>query len=157
MTDARFEDAEDRPLTLRAETAEDVPVLSALIQDAVLPASEISWSPRKMRFAALINRFRWEDKDAADKAGRPYERAQATLVVRGVLKVASMGVAPGDRESILSVLALEFEQGSDGAGRLTLVLAGDGALALEVECLDVTLRDVTRPYQAPSGKAPSHE
>jgi hypothetical protein len=37
-----------------------------------------------------------------------------------------------------------------------LTLAGDGAIALEVECLDVTLRDVTRPYAAISGKLPMH-
>jgi hypothetical protein len=47
--------------------------------------------------------------------------------------------------------------GEDGTGVLTLVLAGDGAVALEVEALDVTLQDVTRPYLAPSGKAPDHD
>ncbi|MEM8869168.1 MAG: DUF2948 family protein [Pseudomonadota bacterium] len=156
MNDARFEDAEDRPLVLRAETPEDIAVLSALLQDAVLPSSEISWVPRKLQFAALINRFRWEDKVAAEKAKRPYERAQATLVFQGVLKVLAQGVTPGDTDSILSILSLSFEPEADGAGRLTLVLAGDGALALEVECIDVVLRDVTRPYQAPSGQAPSH-
>jgi hypothetical protein len=41
-------------------------------------------------------------------------------------------------------------------GRLTLTFAGDGALALEVEAINLALRDVTRPYQAPSGKTPSH-
>jgi hypothetical protein len=36
-------------------------------------------------------------------------------------------------------------------------LAGDGAIALAVETLDVALRDVTRPYLAPSGKVPAHD
>ncbi len=56
----------------------------------------------------------------------------------------------------LSCGAIGFAPGTDGMGTLTLTLAGDGAIALEVETLDLTLRDVTRPYLAPSGKAPDH-
>ncbi|MEL6416944.1 MAG: DUF2948 family protein, partial [Pseudomonadota bacterium] len=44
----------------------------------------------------------------------------------------------------------------DAAGQVLLTLAGDGAIRLEVEALEVTLKDVTRPYRAPSGKAPDH-
>ena len=51
---------------------------------------------------------------------------------------------------------LAFAAGPDGTGTLTLTLAGDGAVALSVEALEVTLKDVTRPYRAPSGKVPSH-
>jgi hypothetical protein len=36
-------------------------------------------------------------------------------------------------------------------------LAGDGAIALDVEALDIRLDDVTRPYRAPSGKVPHHD
>jgi hypothetical protein len=36
------------------------------------------------------------------------------------------------------------------------VLAGDGAIALEVEAVEVVLSDVSRPYYAPSLKAPAH-
>jgi hypothetical protein len=54
------------------------------------------------------------------------------------------------------MLDLQFEPGEDGAGRVVITLAGDGAIAAQVECLDIDLRDVTRPYAAPSGKAPEH-
>jgi len=54
------------------------------------------------------------------------------------------------------LLSLSFEPGQDGAGRLEITLAGDGAVALDVEVLDVTLQDVTRPYIAQSRSAPSH-
>ena len=54
---------------------------------------------------------------------------------------------------MLSLLALVFEPGEDGAGTLRLILAGDGEIALEVECLDVTLADVTRPYSPAAGRA----
>jgi Protein of unknown function (DUF2948) len=105
----------------------------------------------------MVNRFRWEDRDAAEAGRRAYERVQAVLVVEGVLSVKSQGIDRAERDTVLSVLALGFDVGAEGAGRLTLTLAGDGAIALEVEALDVSLQDVTRPYLAPSGKAPSHE
>ncbi len=157
MTDARFQDGAEVPIRLRAETPDDLPVISTLIQDAVAPTSEMSWLAKHRRFALLINRFRWEDHDAAKAQNRPFERVQSVLGVDGVLKVRSNGVDPSDKDLIVSLLALEFEAGEDGAGTLTLMLAGDGAIALDVECIDVTLTDVSRPYKAPSGKAPTHD
>jgi hypothetical protein len=150
--DARFEDGADVPLRLMAQSADDVPVLSALLQDAVFPISEMRWDKRRRRFALMVNRFRWEDRDAAEAGRRAYERVQAVLVVEGVLGVQTQGIDRNDRDSVLSVLALTYAD-----GRLTLMLAGDGAIALEVEALDLSLQDVTRPYLAPSGKVPSHD
>lgn len=155
--DARFEDGADLPLRLMAQGAQDVPVLSALLQDAVFPMGEMTWDRRRRRFALMVNRFRWEDRDAAAAGHRGYERVQAVLVVEGVLSVQSQGIDRSDRDTVLSVLDLAFVAGDEGAGRLILTLAGDGAIALEVEALDLSLQDVTRPYLAPSGKVPSHD
>lgn len=157
MTDARFEDAAEGPLALRAETPEDLAVIAALVQDAVLPITEIAWEPKARRFSLLLNRFRWEDRAAAEAARRPYERVQSVLTVSDVLRVASTGVDRADRDLVLSLLDLAWAPGEDGAGELTMTLAGDGAIALKVECLALDLRDVTRPYRAVSGKAPAHE
>jgi hypothetical protein len=154
--DARFEDGGERPLRLMAWDDEDLQVLSALVQDAVFPISEISWRRRERRFDILLNRFRWEDLEAAETRGRDVERVQAVLSVGDVRKVQSTGLTRGDKTVILSLLSLGFAPGEDGQGRLELTLAGDGAIALEVETLDVTLRDVTRPYAAPSHHAPQH-
>ncbi|MFD0978197.1 DUF2948 family protein [Tropicimonas aquimaris] len=156
MSDATFEDGAERAVTLTAADAEDLQVLSAMVQDAVLPITEMTWESGRRRFAMLINRFRWEDRDAAERRGRAYERVQSLLLVDDVLKVATQGIDRDDEDTVLSILALTFEPGEDGTGRVVLVLAGDGAIALDVECLNVTLRDVTRPYAAPSGHAPSH-
>ena len=154
--DARFEDADAGPLYLGAGDAEDLGIIAALAQDAVFTCADMAWNPRLRRFSLLLNRFRWEDHAAAEAAGRPYERVRAVLDVAGVLAVRSQGFDRRDRDLVLSLLSVEWQPGADAAGRLVLVLAGDGALALEVEALEVTLRDVTRPYRAPSGKAPDH-
>lgn len=157
MTDARFEDGDEEPLRLKAEGAEDMAVLSALVQDAVFSASDMTWQAKRHRFAVLLNRFRWEDRAAAEAAGRGYERVRSLLVVDDARAVRSLGFDRGDKDLVLSLLSMDWAAGMDGTGRLTLVLAGDGAVEIEVEALDVTLQDVTRPYLAPSGKVPQHE
>lgn len=157
MTDARFEDGGEAPLRLVASDAEDLAVISALVQDAVLPVTEMSHDPKRRRFALMLNRFRWEDRTQAEAVGRVYERVRSVLVVEDVLRVQSQGFDRGDKDLVLSLLALDFALGADGTGRLTLTLAGDGAVALDVEVLDLRLEDVTRPYRAPSGKVPTHD
>lgn len=156
MTDARFEDGEERPLHLMARDAEDLTVISSLLQDAVLPITEMRWAAKARRFALLVNRFRWEDRPAAEAARRPYERVQSVLVIEDVGAVRTSGIDRSDRDMVLSILSVGFAPGEDGGGTVTLVLAGDGAVALNVEALEVRLEDVTRPYRAPSGKVPGH-
>ncbi len=157
MTDAKFEDGADGPLRLMAGDQEGVSVLSALLQDAVFPITEMTYSPKRRRFALLLNRFRWEDRDAAETTKRAYERVQSLLVFEDVLSVKTTGIDRKDKETVLSLLAVTFIAGADGTGRFDLVLAGDGTIALQVEVLDASLRDVSRPYIAPSGRAPTHE
>ncbi|MEX0308062.1 MAG: DUF2948 family protein [Ruegeria sp.] len=156
MTDASFKDGREAPLNLGAEDADDLQVIATLTQDAVFPVTEMTWRPSERRFALLLNRFRWEDKEAATRRNRAFERVQAVLVFDSVLSVASQGIDRGDKDMILSLLSLEFEPGEDGAGQVLLTLAGDGAIRLSVEALDATLKDVTRPYKATSGQAPHH-
>lgn len=155
-TDARFEDGAERALNLGALDGEDLGVLSALAQDAVFPVTEMRWNARQRRFALLLNRFRWEDLPAAQRRARRPERVQSLLVIDHVLNVASSGLDRSDKDVILSLLSIGFDGDADAGGDVTLVLAGDGAVKLTVEALEVSLKDVTRPYLAPSGKAPVH-
>jgi len=153
MSDARFEDGGEAPLNLGALDLDDLKVISSLTQDAVFPITEMSWRPSERRFALLLNRFRWEDA-GRDRHGAA--RVQALLVVSNVLSVASQGIDRSDPDMILSLLSVTFEPGEDAAGHVILTLAGDGAIRLSVEALEATLKDVTRPYRAPAGKAPEH-
>jgi hypothetical protein len=165
MTDARFEDGAERPLRLAAQDAADLRVIAALVQDAVLSGADMTWQPRQRRFALLINRFRWEDHAAAQAARRPPERVRSVLTFGDVTRVAQQGLDRRDADTVLSLLTLDYSPDSPsasadtpaGPGRVTLILAGDGAVALTVECLDVTLSDVTRPYAAPARRAPHHD
>ncbi|SEQ45535.1 DUF2948 family protein [Thalassovita taeanensis] len=151
--DARFEDGREAPLNLGAMDAEDLSVISALVQDAVFPVTEMTWRASERRFALLLNRFRWEDK-GRERHGA--ERVQSVLAVDNVLRVSSQGISRDDKDMILSLLALTWMPGDDAEGVLELVLAGDGAIRLTVEALEVTLKDVTRPYRARSKREPGH-
>lgn len=148
--DARFEDADDKPLRLIGAEAGDVEVFSSLLQDAIFSASDAKFDKSRRQFALLLNRFRWE----ADQAAA--ERTRAVLMVDDVLRVRSQGVLKNDSDTVYSTLALEWAASEEGAGRLSLILAGDGEIELSVESINLTLRDVTRPYTAPSGNRPSH-
>lgn len=151
--DAKFEDGKEAPLNLGALDTDDLAVISSLTQDAVFPASEMRWLKREGRFALLLNRMRWEDKGAARHAP---ERVQSVLMFASVQSVASQGVPKGDADTVLSLLQISFDETDAPSGHITLTLAGDGAIRLSVEALDVTLKDVTRPYVAPSKMRPSH-
>lgn len=154
--DATFEEGAEGGLNLKAYSPEDLEIISTLTQDAVLTGADMTWRAKERRLAFLVNRFRWEDAPRAEARKRPYERVRALLVIDGVLRVASQGVDRGDRDEILSILSIGWTPGEDAAGTVTLILAGDGAIRAGVECLDVTLKDVTRPYVAPSRHMPKH-
>lgn len=156
MSDARFEDGGEKPLRLKALDVEDLGVLSGLVQDAVFPGSEVKWDRAARRFALLLNRFRWEDADSAETRKRDYERVQSVLVIEDAMRVQSQGVDVRDADMVLSLLSVTFQAGNDGGGYVELTLAGDGAIRVEVEALEVVLKDVTRPYIAPSKAKPGH-
>jgi hypothetical protein len=155
MSDARFEEGADNPLALVLTDGADVSVESALLQDAVFTGADMRWDARRHEFGLLLNRFRWEDREAAERTGRAYERVRAVLVFRDVSNVKVQDLSK-DADTVLSLLSIGFEPGEDGTGRVVLTLAGDGAIALQVEAVNADLRDVTRPYVAPSRKIPDH-
>ena len=152
MSDARFEDGLEKPLRLVAFDAEDLQVLSAMTQDAVLPVAQMAWQSSERRFALLLNRFRWEARGASQA-----ERVQSVLSFEDVKAVQTQGFDRTDPDLVLSLLSLTFTPERDGAGACLLTFAGDGAIRLEVEALEAGLRDVTRPYFSPANRAPSHD
>lgn len=136
-------------LKLAAVDAEDLGVISARLQDAVAKLKDVTWLPKKRRFAAVVNRLQWE------KGGKT--RVRAGLHFDGVLKVQSQKVKLGAREAVVSLLALNFRPngGEDPGGVIELVLAGGGAFRLTVECIDAELVDMGVGWAARG--TPDHE
>lgn len=155
--DAGFNDALDRPLNLGAQDAEDLQVISSLTQDAVLTVHDLKWSHAERQLVFLLKRFRWEDVELAKQQGRDPERVQSLLVIQNATGLASQGIDRKQADIVLSLMSLEFSGAVDGVGDLILTFSGDGALKVQVDGLDVALRDVTRPYVAPSKQVPNHD
>ena len=146
--DARFQDVviSDQPLRLSVETTEDLEIASALIQDCVGVAGEISWMPKRRRLAMLVNRFRWEDREDAERQKRDYERVRTAIVFDNVEAVRTNGLDPSDKDAVYAVLHVTFEMGEEPSGTISLELAGDGTLALDVETMEVRIMDMSRPW-----------
>lgn len=139
-------------LTLAAEDAADLEVISARLQDAVAQMKDLVYLPKRRRFAALFNRFQWEtDSKRGDL------RVRAGLHFEGVLSVKSQKLKRGAADAVVSLLAIRFtpKGGEDPGGTVELVFAGGGALKLEVEVIDAGLSDISGVWAA-RGR-PEHE
>ena len=154
VRDAGFQDGDEPALRLKAESAEDLPVISALVQDAVGKVANVHYAPRRRRFSLLVYRFRWEDKTRAEREKRKYERVATALTIDDVMRARSAGVDPREKETVFNLLSLGYEAGEDGTGLLTLACSGEVTLQMQVECVNVALVDLTRPWAA--GGDPQH-
>ena len=143
---------ESKPLRLLAEDVDDLKVISASVQDAVLKAENLKYDRKQRRFTLEINRFQWED---ASKRG-PKTRVRSLLAFDGVLNVKTRAVTKADPDMVLSILSVNFEAASEPpGGRVSVLFSGDGELALEIEALDVTLLD--SEYEWATRHKPNHE
>lgn len=140
------------PLKLAALDAEDLVVLSAHVQDAVLHVGEIDWRPREKRLVLTLNRFAWEK---AITGGADLERRRAVLHFARVLDVKAARIRRDAPDAVLALLALRFEENDAPAGIVTLEFAGGGALRLEVECIEAGLADLGAAWS--TGNRPTHE
>jgi hypothetical protein len=160
MTDARFEDGAargpDAPLRLMAQDSADLPALSAVLQDAVFAGQDVGFVAARRRLALLVTRFRWEDRAAAEAQSRPFERVRSLLVIEQITALRRAGFDPKDKQAVQALLSLGYQPRDTLGGTITLILAGGGAIAMDVDTIDITLRDVARPHLAQSARAPDH-
>jgi Protein of unknown function (DUF2948) len=146
------------PLKLIALDAEDLAILSAHMQDAVLHVGDMTYLPRERRFAAIANRFDWAAAARAEMSGAGANsllRHRAALRFERVLAAKVTGIDLQDQRQTLNILALQFAETSAPAGTVTIVCAGGAAIRLEVECLEAELKDLGAVWAAKA--MPSHD
>ena len=117
---------------------EDLEVVSAHVQDAVVKVADVHWRPREKRLVVAVNRFDWE---GAQGAVPEYRRRRAALRFERVLACQCRNVTPGE-DAVLNLLAVEFAETDAPAGTVTLIFSGGAALRLQVECLEAELADL---------------
>lgn len=141
---------------LQAREADEVAVLSALVQDAAVRVADLGFDRPARRFAMMMNRFRWE-REARPKGlfrRRVPERVRSVLRFDFVDKASVQGIDLTDGERVLALLTLNVvDKGGDGAS-LDLLFAGNAAIRLQLECIEAVLEDVTAPW--PARQRPAH-
>ena len=146
-----------QPLRLLAADLEDIAVIAACVQDAVLTIGDMGYDPKQRRFALVGNRFRWEslpdrDSDAnfAGTEGGSAERVRAGLHFNGVSSAQLQGFDQKDVSKVLNLLTVTAETGAEGAATITLVFAEGGLVRLQAECIDAQLSDLGAPWATPN-------
>ncbi|HWB45723.1 MAG TPA: DUF2948 family protein [Hyphomicrobiaceae bacterium] len=143
-------------LKLIALDSEDLSVLSAHLQDAVLQVGDLTYLPHEKRFAAVVNRFDWVDaiNGSSTKQSDRYTRRRAALRFERVLDAKLQGVDLRNKATVLSLLAISFEPREAPAGDVTLHFANGAAIRLSVECIEAEIRDLGPAWGAKS--MPAH-
>lgn len=147
-----------KPLKLLAFDAEDLAVLAAHLQDAVVAVGEMAYLRRERRFALLANRFDWASALSGDerKSRRAtFLRRRTALRFEHVKGAQLTGFDRSDPKQVLSLLTIQFTP-IPGApdGHVVLSFAGGGAVRLEVECLEAEMRDLGAVWATP--RKPMH-
>ncbi|MBA2126683.1 DUF2948 domain-containing protein [Hyphomicrobium methylovorum] len=134
-------------LKLIALDAEDLGIVSAHLQDAVLRVGEMAYLPKERRFAAIANRFDWTSGIPAGKGGSAAEaqRRRAALRFERVIGARVQGISLNDPRAVLALLSITFNRtgGEDAPeGDVTLTFSGGAAIRLSVECIEAELKDL---------------
>ncbi|HXF55369.1 MAG TPA: DUF2948 family protein [Hyphomicrobiaceae bacterium] len=129
-------------LKLIALDAEDLAVVSAHLQDAVVAVNDMAYLPRAKRFALIASRFDWCGAQAAGSDTRTHMRCRTALRFERVLGAKLQGIDRDRAKQALCLLALQFEPGEAPGGFITLIFAGQAAIRLEVECIEAELKDL---------------
>ena len=154
-------------LKLRAEDAEDLRVIAACLQDALISLSDVRFEANDHRFVLVANRFRWENcnetsdmpvqavediaipepVDPALAACASYERVNCGICFENVEQVRRRGFDPRDRGRILELLTMDVETGAQGSGSaVILVFAGGAAIRLEGRNITCKVGDIGDPW-----------
>ncbi len=136
------------PLKLYAQSAEDLKIISALLQDAVAQLGDMTFLADEKRFVILFNRFCWEHD------GAPM-RVRSAMQLANVASIRQKKLNPSRRDGIVSLLAVDFEMEDAPAGDICLKFAGGGEIRLAVEACEAILEDITAPWAAKA--RPQHD
>ncbi|MEE4236682.1 MAG: DUF2948 family protein [Anderseniella sp.] len=133
-------------MKLAALDPQDLEVISAHLQDAVMRVGDIRWLKRERKLALVANRF---DHLAAAGSSDRGERRLTGLQLSRVERVAASNIRMDDKTAILSLLAITFEPGATAPeGSVVLTFAGGGTIRAAVECIEAAMADLGPKWAA---------
>lgn len=140
-------------LKLAALDAEDLTMISAHLQDAILRPEDLSYLPGEKRFVLALRRFDW----SAGPGAAPTRRLTGLHFER-VLSVRTKGLRPGSASpevTPLSVLAITFTPNDPPSGHIEILFSGNATIRLEVECIEARMKDLGPVWEAAA--RPGHD
>jgi hypothetical protein len=135
-------------LKLVALDPEDLAVVSAHLQDALLRVDDMVYLPRERRFALQVRRFDWEASDTP-------QRRLTCMHFEHVTGVRVRGIDQTKKDAVLNLLAISFEERDAPSGTATLIFAEGGAIQVDLECIEMQMKDLGPVWAAES--RPSHD
>jgi hypothetical protein len=147
----------DTLLRLRAEDADDIAVISAVVQDALISVKDLTYDRAERRFTLVANRFRWEGRPDGAQGGPAIERTLCALSFGTVDRVAYRGFRRRDDERILSLLTIRVDEkpSDEKSGTIQLEFSGGGTLRLGVSAIEVHATDLGEAW--PTAWQPDHD
>jgi len=127
------------PLKLIAFDKDDLEVISAHLQDAVVNVGEIIWRPAEQRVVIPLCRFDWL---SAGNEKPEYRRRLAALRFERVSAFKARNIDPTAKAVTLNLLSMDFAEADAPTGHVTLNFSGGAAIRLAVECLESELADL---------------
>jgi hypothetical protein len=142
-----------KKLKLRAEDEEDLRIIAAVLQDALIAVGDIKYLPEEHRFVLIANRFCWEampcDPDAPIMPNDCFERVHTGLRIENVTAVRQRGIDKLDAAQLLELLTIQLDRNG-----LILLFAGDTAIRVETDQTLCFIEDLDEPW--PTKWRPHH-
>ncbi len=142
-----------KKLKLRAEDEEDLRIVAAVLQDALIAVGDIKYLPEEQRFVLVANRFCWEamacDPDAPVMPNDCFERVHTGLRFENVTGVRQRGIDKLDAAQLLELLTIQLDSHA-----LILLFAGDAAIRVETDRPLCFIEDLDEPW--PTKWRPRH-
>ena len=126
-------------LKLIAKTVEDLRVVSAYLQDAIVNINDIANLKKNKILLLQLNRFMWEDVEKG--VFRKNKRIRTILKFENVIKVKSRNINLARKDKFLDFLTIETNQMTDNNYEMKILFAGDSILKVTAEVIEVTLDD----------------
>ena len=145
-----------RPLKLRARDPQDMDVIAAVLQDALVPLVDVAFLKREKRFVMVANRFVWSAEQGGDAPAAPsvrpegedarfedseeepgFLRVNCGVRFDRVRRVRARGFDLGAKDQILNLLTIKAEP-----ERITLIFSDAAAIRLEVSEILCHLEDI---------------
>ncbi len=140
-------------LRLRAEDADDLAVISACLQDALVSVRDIAYDRGARTLLLVANRFRWEGCGDGRSEDAPFERTLCGVEFAEVDNVAYRGFHRSEEDRILCLLAIRPATASAGA-MIDLEFATGATIRLAAAAIRCRVRDFGEPW--PTSWRPGH-